>query len=184
MAGGAGKKAAASAAAAPSAASLALTEPARPPTPPDAARADLLRFASELVGWRRGPARHLFAGREAFLGDGDVTWHERDWGNDESRFLAWTLHDTTAGAALGCGDAYIAFNAHPFLVDAPLPGPVGRWARLIDTALPAPRDFTPGGNKGGVTTGSYGVQGHSCVVLISNWREGGAGEGHSAASAA
>jgi isoamylase len=157
-----------------------LAAPARPPSPPDSARADLLRFASELVRWRRGPARHLFAGKRHFWGSADITWHEGDWGNAESRFLAWTLHDTTSGGGGGsgsCGDVYVAFNAHPFMVDAPLPGPVGRWARLVDTALPAPRDFTPGGNRGGVTTASYGVQAHSCVVLVSKWGGDGGGEG-------
>lgn len=168
-----------------------LASPALPPTAPDAPRAELLRFASELLRWRQGPAKPLFAGRANFLGEGDITWHEGDWSNAESRFLAWTLHDPTGGQGSGggsggCGDVYVAFNAHPFLVDAPLPGPVGRWARLVDTALPSPRDFTPGGNRGGVTTASYGVQAHSCVVLVSKWGggEGEKGEGGSAASAA
>jgi isoamylase len=160
-----------------------LGAPARPPTPPDAPRAEMLRFASELLRWRQGPARALFAGRPDFLGPGDITWHEGNWGDAESRFLAWTLHDPTGGGGAGgggCGDVYVAFNAHPFLVDAPLPGPAGRWARLVDTALPSPRDFTPGGNPGGVTTASYGVQGHSCVVLVAR----GGGGGSEAASAA
>lgn len=24
----------------------------------------------------------------------DITWHEDNWGNPDSRYLAWTLHDT------------------------------------------------------------------------------------------
>jgi isoamylase len=161
-----------------------LASPASPPTPPDEPRAELLRFASELLRWRQGDAKPLFAGRDHFWGEGDITWHEGDWSNTESRFLAWTLHDPTGGQGSGCGDVYVAFNAHPFLVDAPLPGPVGRWARLIDTALPSPRDFTPGGNKGGVTTASYGVQAHSCVVLVNKWGGGEAGSGEKGDSAA
>lgn len=43
----------------------------------------------------------------------DITWHEDNWDNPDSRFLAWTLHDHKEG---GSGDVYIAFNAHGFQV--------------------------------------------------------------------
>jgi hypothetical protein len=43
----------------------------------------------------------------------DITWHEDNWDNPDSRFLAWTLHDHKDG---GSGDIYIAFNAHGFQV--------------------------------------------------------------------
>lgn len=43
----------------------------------------------------------------------DITWHEDNWDNPDSRFLAWTLHDSKEG---GAGDVYIAFNAHGFQV--------------------------------------------------------------------
>jgi hypothetical protein len=43
----------------------------------------------------------------------DITWHEDNWDNPDSRFLAWTLHDNREG---GSGDVYIAFNAHGFEV--------------------------------------------------------------------
>lgn len=34
----------------------------------------------------------------------DITWHESNWDNPDSRFLAWTFHDTQgAGEALGGG---------------------------------------------------------------------------------
>jgi isoamylase len=47
------------------------------------------------------------------------------------------------------------------------PPPSGRkWCRLIDTNLPPPRDFTPGGNNGVDCT--YGVQGHAVIVLVAN----------------
>lgn len=35
---------------------------------------------------------------------------------------------------------------------------------MVDTNLPAPRDFTPGGNKG--VEPAYGVQAWSCIVLV------------------
>ena len=47
------------------------------------------------------------------IGSGDITWHEDNWDNPDSRFLAWTLHDSKEG---GAGDVYIAFNAHGFQV--------------------------------------------------------------------
>ncbi len=34
----------------------------------------------------------------------------------------------------------------------------------MDTNLPSPKDFTPGGNKG--VDATYGIQGHSCIVLV------------------
>jgi len=43
--------------------------------------------------------------------------------------------------------------------------PSGRkWCRLVDTNLPAPKDFTPGGNAG--VDSKYGVAPHSAIVLI------------------
>lgn len=94
----------------------------------------------------------------------DITWHEDNWNNPDSRFLAWTLHDTNNS---GCGSVYIAFNAHSFEVKAPLPKPPqGRkWCRLVDTNLPSPRDFTPGGNAG--VEGVYGVAPYAAIVLVS-----------------
>ena len=35
---------------------------------------------------------------------------------------------------------------------------------MVDTNLPAPRDFTPGGNKG--VDASYGIAPFSCIVLL------------------
>lgn len=94
---------------------------------------------------------------------GDITWHEDNWGNDESRFLAFTIHDRSG---TGAGDIYAAFNAHTFSIDVGLPpAPSGKkWRRLIDTNLPSPRDFTPGGNSG--VEPRYSVTGFSCIVLI------------------
>ncbi|GIL56414.1 hypothetical protein Vafri_11724 [Volvox africanus] len=104
-------------------------------------RDELLRFTSELIKFRRS---HSALGREHFLSPGDITWHEDNWHNDESRFLAFTLHHREAG------DIYAAFNAHSFSVAAslPRPPPGRKWCRLVDTNLPAPKDFTPGGNAG------------------------------------
>ncbi|KAG2497653.1 hypothetical protein HYH03_004392 [Edaphochlamys debaryana] len=123
----------------------------------DATRDALLRFCSELFAFRRS---HPALGREHFLGPQDITWHENNWDNSESRFLAFTLHHKEAG------DIYAAFNAHGFSVDAHLPKPpAGRkWCRLVDTNLPTPKDFTPGGNAG--VEPVYNVQAFSSIVLL------------------
>lgn len=40
----------------------------------------------------------------------DIVWHEDNWSNEESRFLAFTLKGR------GEADIYAAFNSHPFKV--------------------------------------------------------------------
>ncbi|KXZ44609.1 hypothetical protein GPECTOR_64g103 [Gonium pectorale] len=119
-----------------------------------------------IVSAHRIPPQPPRAGPGALPGVGagacpsDITWHEDNWHNDESRFLAFTLHHREAG------DVYAAFNAHsfPVAVGLPRPPPGRKWARLVDTNLPPPKDFTPGGNAGVDPT--YSVQGFSCIVLI------------------
>ncbi len=59
----------------------------------------------------------------------------------------------------------MAFNTHDFLVNAPLPpaGPGKKWARVIDTSLPAPRDFSE--DPIPKLADSYGVNGYTSIVL-------------------
>lgn len=45
---------------------------------------------SQLIHFRRS---HPLLGRAEFLTPEDITWHEDEWDNMESRFLAFTLHD-------------------------------------------------------------------------------------------
>lgn len=122
------------------------------------------RFVAGLAELRR---THPALGRTRFLKGEDVTWHEDRWDDPESRFLAFTLRD----GAEGFGDLYAAFNAHGFSVAAALPPvPAGyvRWRRWVDTNLPSPRDWTPGGNESGINGGSYEVAPHSAIVLIAS----------------
>jgi len=125
----------------------------------DSEQSNLFRFTKELIAFRRG---HPALGQDNFPGPSDIIWHENNWHNDESRFLAFTIKGK------GGPDIYAAFNSHSFQVDVGLPpAPSGtRWCRLVDTNLPAPRDFTPGGNRG--VDAKYGVQGFSCIVLVAN----------------
>ena len=122
------------------------------------------RFMSGLAELRR---THPALGRTRHLREEDVTWHEDRWDDPESRFLAFTLRDETGEA----GDLYAAFNAHGFSVAAALPPvPEGyrRWRRWVDTNLPSPRDWTPGGTEGGVSGERYEVAPHSAVVLVAS----------------
>ena len=122
-------------------------------------RKGYFRFHGGLCAFR---VEHPLLGRAEFLNDGDVTWHEDNWDNPESRFLAFTLHDRGQGG----GDLYIAFNAHEFYVDALLPPPPGgkSWHRVVDTNLPSPADFTPEGEPG--CGARYNVAPRGSVMLI------------------
>lgn len=64
----------------------------------------------------------------------------------------------------------MAFNAHSHSCTATLPQlPEGKyWGRVVDTNLPPPKDFTPGGNKG--VEPYYIVNGFSSILLVSKDR--------------
>ena len=125
----------------------------------DEQKEHFFRFTSEMIKFRR---RHPLLGREEFLTDADVTWHEDRWHDPASKFLAFTLHDRGQGG----GDLYIAFNAHEFYVDAALPPPPQgkRWARVVDTNLPSPEDFVADGKLG--VEDRYNVAPRGSVILI------------------
>ena len=103
-------------------------------------------------------------GRQEFLSRDCITWHEDNWEDTQSKFLAFSLHDRDHRYH---GDLYCAINAHNFEVTVHLPNPGSgrRWCRIVDTNLPAPRDFVAGGNAG--VEGTYRMQSHSVIVLVS-----------------
>eukprot|EP00210_Caulerpa_lentillifera_P006673 g6376.t1 len=118
----------------------------------------LFRFTSELIKFRRS---HPALRQEKFIGHSDIIWHEDNWDNDESRFLAFTLHGGENG------EVYCALNAHGFPITCHLPPPPHgqKWCRLVDTNLAPPKDFTPGGNNG--VDIRYTIEAHSSIILIS-----------------
>eukprot|EP00897_Mesotaenium_endlicherianum_P008628 jgi/Mesen1/7794/ME000408S06902 len=122
-------------------------------------RGVIFDFFSKAIAFRKS---HPLLGRSEFLSDGDVTWHEDQWDNPESRFLSFTLHE----GSLGGGDIYAAFNAHTYFVDVPLPSPPpGKtWLRVVDTNLPGPDDFVPEGVSG--LGQSYNVAPFSSIMLL------------------
>ncbi|KAL6511628.1 Isoamylase 3, chloroplastic [Orobanche gracilis] len=92
-------------------------------------------------------------------GQNDVTWHEDNWSNYDSKFLAFTLHEENGG------DLYVAFNAHDYFVEAVIPSPPQRrqWFRVVDTNLESPNDFVVEGGPG--VEGIYNIAPYSSIIL-------------------
>ncbi|KAG6626400.1 isoamylase 3, chloroplastic isoform X1 [Carya illinoinensis] len=122
----------------------------------DAQKSNHFRFFSEVIKFRR---THRLFQRESFLSKDDVTWHEDNWENYDSKFLAFTLHDK------GGGDIYLAFNAHDYFVRVSLPRPPIKrsWFRVADTNLESPNDFVPDGVPDIGST--YNVAPYSSILL-------------------
>ncbi|XP_039041589.1 isoamylase 3, chloroplastic-like isoform X3 [Hibiscus syriacus] len=121
-----------------------------------ARKSDHFRFFSEMIHYRR---KHQVFCHENFLTKRDVTWHEDNWDNPESKFLAFTLHENNGG------DIYLAFNAHDFFVKVSIPpAPTARrWFRVVDTNLGSPDDFVGEGVPGIGST--YNVAPYSSILL-------------------
>ncbi|KAJ7965751.1 putative Isoamylase [Quillaja saponaria] len=124
----------------------------------DARKSSHFRFFSEAIKFRR---THNVFGRENFLSANDVTWHEGNWDNPESRFLAFTLHEGSGG------DIYLAFNAHDYVVRVSIPPPPVKrsWFRVVDTNLESPDDFVPNGVPG--VNNTYDIAPYSSILLES-----------------
>ncbi|GAV83252.1 Alpha-amylase domain-containing protein/CBM_48 domain-containing protein [Cephalotus follicularis] len=107
----------------------------------DAQKGSHFRFFSEVIRFRQA---HQVFSRENFLSNNDVTWHENNWDNYESKFLAFTLNKN------GGGHIYLAFNAHNYVVKVSIPPPPQKksWFRVVDTNLPSPDDFVSKGVPG------------------------------------
>ncbi|KAL9270090.1 Isoamylase 3, chloroplastic-like protein [Drosera capensis] len=122
----------------------------------EAKRGELFRFFSKVIEFRR---THKVLRHENFLHKNDVTWHEDNWSNEESKFLAFTFHDKNGG------DIYLAFNAHDYFVKAALPSPPRdrRWFRVVDTKLNWPDDFVSGGVP--YTQSTYNVAPFSSILM-------------------
>nr|XP_016446885.1 PREDICTED: isoamylase 3, chloroplastic isoform X1 [Nicotiana tabacum] len=122
----------------------------------EAKKNDHFRFFSKMIKFRQS---HSVFEKENFLDKNEITWLEDNWYNEESRFLAFTLHDGNGG------DIYLAFNAHHFFVKAEIPSPPQnrRWHRVVDTNLKSPDDFVTEGIAG--ISGTYNVAPYSAILL-------------------
>ncbi len=114
-------------------------------------QAEHLRFTREMIALRK---RHSALRRRTFFrgertnGAPDIVWHgvnafQPDFGM-ASRTLALTLNGQQTEREPDA-DFYMAFNAWSEALDFEIPpAPNGKpWHRVVDTALPAPRDIAP-----------------------------------------
>lgn len=103
-------------------------------------------------------------GRREWLDDSKVIWHEDNWDNEESKFIAFTLVDDITGKD---EDLYIAFNAHEYMVEAKLPKihDGGSWFRIVDTNLCSPDDFDFRGSQRIGSEGVYNIAEWGAVIL-------------------
>jgi isoamylase len=143
--------------------------------------ADLVRFASELIRFRRRhPNLHrsrYFAGHVNDRGLADLTWHgcrlgSPGWDDAGSRVLAYTM-----GGFPGSGhgddhdedvDIHVMMNFDWQDLDFDIPAVPGRdWHRVIDTAAAGPGDIAAPGEEELVAGTTYRVQNRSIAVLIS-----------------
>ncbi|KAL7116724.1 hypothetical protein ACP275_03G022700 [Erythranthe tilingii] len=117
---------------------------------------NIFRFFSEMIKFRRS---HNVFTTENFIGKNEVTWHEDNWENTESKFLAFTLHEENGG------DLYVAFNAHDYFVKAAIPSPpqTRQWFRMVDTNLESPSDLVPEGVPG--VKEMYNMAPYSSIIL-------------------
>ncbi|KAK1432221.1 hypothetical protein QVD17_09115 [Tagetes erecta] len=122
----------------------------------DTRKNDCFRFFSEVIKFRQ---KHRVFRQENFIGNNEITWHEDNWDNHESKFIAFTLHDNDEG------DIYLAFNAHDYFVKVPIPSPPQKrqWFRVVDTNLESPNDIIPEGVAGIGDT--YNVAPYSSILL-------------------
>ncbi|KHN27377.1 Isoamylase 3, chloroplastic [Glycine soja] len=122
----------------------------------DARKSDHFRFFSKVIKYRH--AHEVFS-RENFLNTNDITWHEDNWENPDSKFLAFTLHDRSGG------DIYVAFNSHDYFVKVLLPTPPKKrnWFRVADTNLKSPDDFVLDGVPSVGNT--YNIAPYSSILL-------------------
>jgi glycogen operon protein len=121
---------------------------------------EIFRFFKSMIAFRKG---HPAIGRSRFWRE-DVAWYGTsgavDFSND-SRSLAFCLH----GASQNDDDIYVMINAYweelEFLVQE---GTSQEWARIVDTALPSPEDFSD--NSIVLRELRYSVGPRSIVVLL------------------
>ncbi|MBT8227804.1 MAG: glycogen debranching protein GlgX [Dactylosporangium sp.] len=135
-------------------------------------REDLLTFWTRLLAFRRDNrtlrAAEFFNGQANDRGVPDVTWHGTQlgapgWDDPQARVLAFTL-----GGVGDDPDLHIMMNMYWEPLDfetTQIPG--RRWARALDTSLPAGQDIVEPGAEQAVDGDTYRVAGRSVAVLVS-----------------
>ena len=134
--------------------------------------ADFLRFVRELIAFTQQrnafQQEHFWTTVSGNASRTRLTWHgvnlgQPDW-RDDSRSLAFTLHDLDNGEQL-----HLMLNAYwqSLTFDLPPLLPHQGWVRLVDTALPAPDDFVTDSTAAEPIPGQYRVEARSVVIVRS-----------------
>ena len=130
------------------------------------ANQDIFRFFKKMIAFRKS---HPSLCRSRFWRE-DVSWYGVGPAVDlspDSRSLAFCLH----GASQDDDDIYVMINAYwqelQFQIQE---GTSQDWVRIVDTALPAPDDFSEFGLP--IQQSTYQVAPRSIVVLVRSKRTG------------
>ncbi|HEY3409690.1 MAG TPA: glycogen debranching enzyme, partial [Propionicimonas sp.] len=144
--------------------------------------ADLVRFTSELIRFRRTHPNlrraSWFHGRTNDRGLPDISWHgcrldAPGWNDPESRVLAFTLAGFPSGGhtadhQVPDADIHVMMNMGWEELEFDIPHLEGRhWCRVVDTSAAAPDDIASPGHEQRVTGNTYSVRDRSVVVLVS-----------------
>jgi isoamylase len=132
----------------------------------------MLRFVRELIALRK---RHASLRRRRFLTgrqmpgqiQPDVAWHgerlhDPGWHDRTARLLALTIGGEVPGEA----PLHVVLNMNDAAYQVALPAlNEQRWRRIIDTALPSPRDIVQSAHDAPSESAVCSVEGRSVVVL-------------------
>jgi isoamylase len=121
---------------------------------------DIFRFFKGMIAFRKG---HPTLSRSRYWRE-DITWYgagaAADLSND-SHSVAFCLH----GASQNDKDIYVMINAYWGELEFHIQeGAAQEWARVVDTALPSPSDYSDPGDL--LQSPSYLVAPRSVVVLL------------------
>jgi glycogen operon protein len=127
---------------------------------------DVFRFFKRMIGFRKS---HPSLCRSRFWRE-DISWYGIGAAVDlspDSRSLAFCLH----GASQGDDDIYVLINAYWEALQFQIQeGAPHDWVRIVDTAVPAPDDFSEEGLP--LQRLTYRVAPRSIVVLVRPGRTG------------
>ena len=135
----------------------------------------LFRFFKHMIAFRKNhPNLHregFFTGEANAQGLKDIDWHgcklySPGWQDPNSRVLAFTIWGLSQD-----DDLHAILNMEWQDLDFEIPPLTDRqWLKVIDTALPSPKDIVETGQESVVSGNSCSVAKHSVVVLISRKR--------------
>ena len=140
---------------------------------------DFFEFTKHAIAFaKRYPVlqrRTFFSGRDSNLDERpDIRWYGNDlgqpwWSDPELRTVAYQLDGAEADNGAGDYLVFVILNAdwRQQSVRLPEPGSTRKWHRVVDTALPAGKDFLPDGKEAPLDPAdAYIIEPRSTVVLL------------------